>query len=368
MNTMYYKHFISFLLLIVLMNSSSAQDYTKYHTAIIEAERQVFVEEQLQEGLNTYQKTFKQYDFVFLTDVLHAMQIALLLNDEHVFLTLADKATQNGLLPRHLINFSFIKKHPFYAKHKDSIISLYRINRPHYLSRIDTVALVKMYDLYAYDQMQKSTKKGERQDASSKRYNIEVAETRKELIELISTRGFPSDKIIGIYQKDIVRELGLVSGKDLIYYYYDNKDQQNYNIGKGQFEYYEWIFSSKLFAPIMEHYYTIHRVMQEESDEFYLEQIKLGNVHPRDLAETFDFACTANHEGTLDTLPSYAKLFLIIRQLGLEQKDNYKGISYTQINKYRKKFYIAPLEQDFAKIKFAKKYGIYVVYASNGSR
>lgn len=367
MHTSPYKT-IATLTLSLICSIAIAQDYTKYHTSIIEAERQVFVEEHLQEGLDTYQKTFKQYDFVFLTDVLHAMQIALLLNDEHAFLTLADKATQNGLLPRHLINFSFIKKHPFYAKHKDSIISLYRINRPHYLSRIDTVALVKMYDLYAYDQMQKSAKKGERYSAYCKRYKIQVEKTRNQLIELILARGFPSDKTIGIYQKNIVRELGLINGKDLIYYYYDNKDLQNYNIHKGQFERPEWLFSSTFYYPILAHYYTEHGKLQLESDEFYLEQIKLGNIHPRDLAYTFDFEYTANAAITLDTLPLNTQVFCIRRQPDIERKDNYKGIPYTQINKYRKKFYIAPLEQDFAKIKFAKKYGIYVVYASNGSR
>lgn len=369
MHTSPYKT-IATLTLSLICSIAIAQDYTKYHTSIIEAERQVFVEEHLQEGLDTYQKTFKQYDFVFLTDVLHAMQIALLLNDEHAFLTLADKATQNGLLPRHLINFSFINKHPFYTKHKDSIISLYRINRPHYLSRIDTVALVKMYDLYAYDQIEKTNKKNEGLYNYGKRYAPQIKRTMEELTQLIKTRGFPSDKIIGIYQKDIVRELGLTNGKDLVYYYYDNKNIYNYNFSKGQFERPEWLFSSTFFDPIMAHYYSHYNTIQPYKDEFYLKQIRLGNVHPRDLADAFDFPISTANDSTefAERVANKTRFFCIHRIPDLEHKKSYKGIPFSEINKHRKKFYIAPLEQDFAKIKFAKKYGIYVVYASNGSR
>lgn len=367
MNISSYRIFATVLLSLTYF-IATAQNYNQYHTSIIEAERQIFIKEHLQEGLNIYRNTFQQYDFVFLTDVLQAMQIALLLNDENSFLTLADKATKNGLIPRHLINFSFIKNHPLYTKHKDSIINLYKINRPHYLKRIDTTALVKMYDLYAFDQMQKNSKAGESEIAFRKRYMAEVENTRRELIKLVRTRGFPSDKTIGIYQKDIVNELGLKTGKDLLYYYYDYYKGFNYQISKGQFELNEWEFSSKLFWPIMAHYYTQYGVMQRENDEFYLEQIKMGNVHPRDLAYTFDFAYTANAALKLEKLPEDSKIFCIIKMLDLEHKDHYKGIPFSEINKRRKKYFIAPLEQDFAKITFAKKYGIYIPYANNCSR
>ena len=136
-----YYHFLFMMLLGFSAHSSSAQNYFEYHTNIIKAEQQIFVEEHFNEGLETYLNTFNRYDFVFLNDCMTALQIALHAEDENAFLKIANKATQNGLMPRHLLKMAYINKHPIYQKYKDSIISMYKINRTHYLTRIDTAVL-----------------------------------------------------------------------------------------------------------------------------------------------------------------------------------------------------------------------------------
>lgn len=348
---------------------SAAQDYTKYHESIIKAERQLFVEERIEDGLNTYLNTFKKYDFVFLSDVIVAMQIALLANEEQAFLTLADKATQNGLLPRHLIKFYYIQKHPFYQKHKDSVITLYRKNRPHYLSRIDTIALQRMYDIFAFDQMEKNPLKNESETEYAKRYKPQIKQRINKFSKLIEERGFPSDKTIGIYQDDIMRELKL-SSQDLIYYYLNNKNNSAYSISKGQFQEYEWTFYSKLFYAVMAHYYQKHGITQIHTNGLYLQEIKKGNLHPRDLAHVLDFPLrNADAERLKVKLKQGEKFFLIVRRNDIENMEGtYKSVPFSRINQLRAQFFIAPLEQDIAKIKFAEKYGVYIPYVANGNR
>jgi len=81
---------------------STAQDYTVYHLSIIKADEQIFVKSQIKEELNTYTQIFEHYDFVFVSDCVTAIQIALYAKNEKAFLYFVDKATQNGLMPRHV--------------------------------------------------------------------------------------------------------------------------------------------------------------------------------------------------------------------------------------------------------------------------
>lgn len=363
------RNILLFFSLFIIAQSGLSQDYTQYHKSIINAEKQLFINEQLEEGLKTYITTFKQYDFVFLSDVMLAMQISLLTNNEQAFLTLADKATQNGLLPRHLIKFYFIQKHPFYKKHKDSIITLYHRNRPHYLNRIDTIALQKMYDIFAFDQMEKNPLKNESETDYNKRYKPQIKQRIDKLTKLIEGHGFPSDKTIGIYQNDIMSEMKL-SSQDLIYYYHNNKNNSAYSIHEGQFQEYEWKFSSNLWHAVIAHNYQRQGITQIHSDTLYLREIKKGNIHPRDMAHMLDFPLRNADGDKLNTqLKKGEKFFLIARRNNIENMEGYyKGIAFSHINLLRERFYIAPIEQDIAKIKFAKKYGIYIPYVANGIR
>src|SRR5690606_36971430 len=82
--------------------SISAQDYSAYHTTINRADEEIFLNNHLQKGMDLYAKAFKQYDFVFLSDCITALQMALYAHDEKDFLLFMDKAVENGLMPRHL--------------------------------------------------------------------------------------------------------------------------------------------------------------------------------------------------------------------------------------------------------------------------
>ena len=280
-----YYHFLFMMLLGFSAHSSSAQNYFEYHTNIIKAEQQIFVEEHFNEGLETYLNTFNRYDFVFLNDCMTALQIALHAEDENAFLKIANKATQNGLMPRHLLKMAYINKHPIYQKYKDSIISMYKINRTHYLKRIDTAALKKMYHLYAMDQLVKNRGQNESNADYNSRYSQQIKETFKNFQALTHQHGWPSDKVMGIYQSDIMKELQIAQ-PDMIDYYYKYKDQ--YNIREGQFQEDETDFCQSFFWAVLAHY-GHHISYQYYNDDFYLEQIKKGNIHPDDLGYLIDF-------------------------------------------------------------------------------
>ena len=171
------------------MGTTSAQDYWLYHQNIIKAEEQIFINNRVKEGLNTYLHTFSNYDFVFVSDCVTAMQIALLDSNAKIFLAITDKAAKNGLTPGHLNRIPYIRKHPLYIKYTDSVMSMYKRNRPHYLKNIDTTALKKMYSLFAFDQMEKNPMKNESHMATANRYKHEIAKTMGELKQLVLEKG-----------------------------------------------------------------------------------------------------------------------------------------------------------------------------------
>lgn len=354
------------VLLILFCNTNlQAQDYFKYHDGIIKAEEQIFVKQQYDDGLKTYADIFKKYDFVFVHDCVMAMQIALFRNNEKLFLQFTAKAMQNGLSLMHLDSrtMAYFQKHPVYNQYKDSIASIYKLNRPHYLKRIDTLALDKMTQLYCNDQLEKNPLLNESFTVSEKRYKPQIAETAAKLKALIAERGYPSDRLIGIDDQNLLRELGTTRMTPLEYYK-KYKGDPCCNIRESQFEFDEHTLSSGMIMPVIIHYG--HMIKGQDrlqcviySDSFYLQQIKNGYMHPKDLAFLYDWSM--NNGGSIASTPNLEKgekFFEIgVRALGAQRQVN---ITDETINKLRKAFHIAPIEHDRVKLEFVRKNGMYL--------
>ncbi len=342
-----------------------AQDYFKYHEGIITAEEQIFVKQQYDEGLKTYADVFKKYDFVFAHDCVMAMQIALYRNNEKLFLLFTTKAMQNGLTMKHLDSrtMTYFQTHPIYNKYKDSIASIYKRNRPHYLKRIDTVALGKMTQLFCNDQLEKNPLPNEGFTASDKRYKPQIIATTEQLKALIAERGYPSDRLIGIDDQNLLHELGTTRMTPLDYYK-KYKGDQCCNIRESQFEFDEHTISSSMIMPIIIHYG--HMTNGEDrlqcvmySDSFYLQQIKRGYIHPKDVAFLYEWSMNTGGSGAgTPNLERGEKFFDIgIRRQGAQRQVN---ITDETINKLRVAFHIAPIENDRMKFEFVKKNGMYI--------
>lgn len=350
-----------------------AQDYFKYHEGIIKAEEQIFVKQQYDEGLKTYADVFKKYDFVFAHDCMMAMQIALYRNNEKLFLQFTTKAMQNGLMYKHFDSrmMAYFKKHPIYNKYKDSIAAIYRANRPHYLKRIDTVALGKMTQLFCNDQLIKNGLPTLSATNNKRQYLPQIIETMHQLQKLIAERGYPSDKLIGIDCQNLLRELGTTRMTPLDYYRKYKKDPCC-NIGQSQFEFDEHNLSSSMIMPVIIHYggdvkdRFDKRKYLSYPDSFYLRQIKNGYMHPKDLASLYDVGIS---NGGLYTggvnISNGEKFFDVGIKGGAVRTIN---ITDAEINKLRKAYYIAPIENDRIKIAFMQKHGMFIGWGWIGTR
>lgn len=346
--------FQSFILTL-FSNILFAQDFIEYHQRINKADEQIFVNRQLKEGLEVYAEVMDRYDFVFVHDCMNAMQIALYKGEEALFLKFWEAATRNGLMPRHIQYFDYIKVHPLYLKHKEKLIEIYIRNRPGYLRRIDTTTLIKLYNLCANDQINKEYYfDGETRAQYLFRYKKQITATMDKLREIISVKGIPGERLIGLGQNDIdiIRELKIDSW-DLIEYFHQYKDVYPI-IRKGQFTISEDnMTSSFLYYTILHHYGYIFSDYIFFSDSFYLDQIEKGNLHPKDYANINDIPYDIYETRIPD--PNRNEKYFGLRP---NRTSDSLRIPDHRINQYRKEFYLPPIEQDRAKWHFLKSHGM----------
>lgn len=352
------------------------KNYKFYHLNINKAEEQAFVKEDIKGALQTYLATFQQYDFVFAHDCMTAIQLALYDSNAKAFLAFVDKGTKNGLMPRHMMTLPYIKKHPLFSKYDDSVAAIFKRNRPIYLARIDTPALKKMYSLFAFDQMEKNPMKGEGWGGETdRRYKPQIEKTWAELKQLILEKGWPSDRLIGIGQGDIMKELR-TGTPDMMELYKKYKDGYNYTISAGQFQIDEYELHSTFFFPIMAHFGSYFH-FNFFPDEFYIQQIEAGYLHPKDIAYVLDFDIIANRDSA-----SIAYRKLNTQYFGTAASGRPKPVApetyivpderypnqIEKINAARAKFYIKPLETEIAKDRFRHRHKMYMGWGYSACR
>ncbi|MES2479300.1 MAG: hypothetical protein V4561_09440 [Bacteroidota bacterium] len=346
------KYTTLFILLFIKL-PVAAMDYADYHRGINKAEEFIFVKNKFDSGINLYTKIFKEFDFVYAGDCLIAMQIALYVNNEKAFINFTEKAFQNGLMLRNFKKVYSIKHHSLYLKDTAKFILLYKSNRPHYLARIDTAALKTMHALKAEDQLVKNSIKWpngqfEFHKERQKRYLPLIEKTIAELKKIAFEKGFPSDKIVGIDQSDIMRELKLNS-PDMMEYWWRNKNRNECVIEKGQFQSDEdYLYSYYNIPPIIHH----PKVYDIFDESYYIQQIKLGNIHPKDVAVFHDNTYT-NGINTPDV--PVGRCFFGCGVMA-ENKANDRKVKDIIINECRAKWFIAPIENDRAKWKFMQEH------------
>lgn len=342
-----------------------AKDYKAYHLGIIEAEKEVFVNKNYKVGLQKYISILSDYDFVFLTDCITALQISVFNMDKQSFNQLLSISFKNGLIPRSLKKISYITNSELYKNNNINIDSLFDVNVKKYYKRINVDVLKSVYDLYAFDQLNKNPKKNEALSAYNRRYNAEIKITYNKLANIILTYGFPSDKLIGIEQKDIMNKLGS-KYIDMIDYYYDFKKLEGYNIKADQFKIEELAFSSTLFHTIFHHYGKVYSYPNYFDDSIYMKEILNGNVHPKDLAAILDIPY--NSMIYIPDSNNNNRYFATGIRIGPGFERSLLPLSDNKINSFRKKFFIAPIENDRKKWNFMISNGMYIGWGYEGTR
>lgn len=169
---------------------------------------------------------------------------------------------------------------------------------------------------------------------------------------------------MGIYQSDIMKELQIAQ-PDMIDYYYKYKDQ--YNIREGQFQEDETDFCQSFFWAVLAHY-GHHISYQYYNDDFYLEQIKKGNIHPDDLGYLIDFKHWNSNKETILAAANKGEFFGKLPASTPITDVRYYIAPTNTLNAVHQKFYLAPLEVEMAKARFMKKYGLQLTFGNGGSR
>jgi hypothetical protein len=305
---------------------------------------------------------------VYAGDCRIALQIALYHNNEKAFLSFTKKAFENGLMLRNFRKMYFVKRQPIYQKDSLQIEALYKAGRPHYLARIDTAALKKMYLLFVDDQLVKNRIKWANGTLESDkdfktRYRPLIAKTMADIQLLINEKGFPGDKLLGLDQRDIMRELKL-DAPDIEAYWRRNKNRTDCSINKSQFELEEYHLHAKwVFAPYIHQQNLFGFVLDEN---FFKQQIIFGNVHPKDFAFFND---NGNHyNNTMNPIYKTNTCYFGVGVRPNKMTANSLFVPDSFINECRARWHIAPIENDRAKWQFMMDHKMDYGFGYNGSR
>jgi hypothetical protein len=311
-----------FVLLFLTVSCTYAQqkDYRIYHTQINKAEELFFCEQKTDSALYYYDKTFAEYDFIFLKDIVNAMQIAKFTKKDYKkYLHLGFKF---GLKVEHLNLYLLFKDDYLKLLSDKKPHQVYLTNRKIYLEKIDYKYLDWIYKIGLKDQV----------DKNGKDYERVIQKTVASLKDSISKKGFPGERLIGIADSTVFRDAGRWQ-----------LDQRFRVINKRRWlETDDDIFSQNWPFIIMYHYRCTY---YELKDLLKKEMIK-GNIHPRDIGTIYDASKKCGKENLKGAY----------RLDPFTSESAYGTINNKLINQMREELYIVPLEVDNIKKAYEKWY------------
>lgn len=309
----------------------AAQDknYLQYHKDINKAEELFFLRNKTDSALYYYDKVFQTYDFIFVKDLVNAAQISIYLNKPY------QKYIEQGF--EHGLKFEHLKNYPLFSKilpqlSKDNKLKkLYEEKRKKYLSKIDFDYLDQIYKMAIQDQKMKS-----RDD-----YEIIVLKTTDKLRELTIKKGFPGERLLGVSDSRIFKEIN----KPHLDLYEQRKNDKNL------------FYMSSDENILAQHWPLVMLVHNDCSYKLYhkllLAEIKKGNIHPRDVGLVYDNVFRTHR----NDYPSYCGVinFKGVYRLNMfTDYTNYKDIEQT--NKMREELYIVSTEVDEKKREYEFDY------------
>lgn len=317
--------------MIVGLNCFSQKiNYIDYHKDINKAEELFFMENKTDSALYYYDKVFAKYDFIFVKDLANAAQIAFF--TKKPYLKYIEQGFEQGLKTDHLKRYSLFKFiYPKLLEDK-KLLKIYQIKRKKYISRIDFKYLDFIYKIAIKDQKDKCN------DAS---YKGVVYITTERIRDSILQKGFPGDRIIGIADSTVFKEVG----KPHLDLYNQRKNDKKLWYMTSDEEY----LSSEWPLVMLVH----NRCSYFLYKDVLLEEMKKGNIHPRDIGLLYD-----NVYRFKNYLPSYCNNILLKGAYHLNSFTNYSELTdRNETNAMRKKLYIVSTEVDDKKKEYEIKYG-----------
>ncbi len=351
--------FSFFTFLGTISNNIWAQEknYRDYHNLINKAEECCFIKNNVDSCFYYFTKAFSSYDFVFAKDCIEAAQIALNNNRENLLFDFLKKAFQNGFKLSNLYditnNEGFTAS--FYridttSNFYNRLLKMYPEARKHFIKRINFGVLNIITRIAAIDRAYKSN--------PYDYFTFSIFEKNfKSIDSLLKLDLFPSEKIVGIDQENIFKEMG-IPFHDLNDWYDILKNLSGVKTYKSLFNLRENEISSMLVYAPLYHYDSTYTAIKMSIPHL----IESGLMHPREIASLHDkyvimFVMKAFTKGKMESFPivsSAGSNILFFDQ----SKENRKNV-----NALRRTYNIASIETDSAKKAYEKRTGA-VFYTS----
>jgi len=359
-----------FLFLLYTIHATGQEDYRIYHKMINNAERCFFLENKTDSAYQYYDAAFAKFDFVFAKDCYMAAQIAYYNKNER-YIAYLRKGFKNGIRPEQL-KYSEILS-PLL---KDTLAFKKKFNdyqelRKAYLKRINVWALKKIIQNVCQDQSEKNIYHNDDVPGHEYEYYRKLYPHINFIETLTRQVGFPGDKLIGIDQVNIMKELGQDSADYMDLYNQIYRDPK-YHTEKTQFYSCDDCVAQTKVFPLL-----IHHVCAYQYFSTYWEKLIIsGQVHPRDVAMLYDnIVDLYNPELDPSMIKKITDAFACTysRPCGCYENNifvHYKtlGCNRHVVDSMRTALYINTLEVDSAKKNFGDHRMFKTTFGFNGCR
>ncbi len=336
------KHVISLLLLFAITplhaqhKKLDTTNYFDYYKTVNRAEKLFFMKGKTDRALKLYDKAFKAYDFVFVTDLIEAAQIAHF--KQRPFKKYLKRGFQFGLKFEHLKNYPIFKPDLEKIKADKALRIAFKKGREKYLAKIDFHYLSWLYKLYLKDQI----------DKRQRNYHSVIKRTQKQIKHKIIEKGFPGEWIIGVPDSTIFAEHGI--------HQLDIREQ------KKKFGDQLWYVHTKdkALSPTNILVLLIHTPCPYgELKKLLWEEMKKGHLYPRSIGMLYDKgnSFTKNYDVTHLCHQKKSKNNAYFRLNAFTRYPEITEENLKKTDSLRKAFYIVPYEVDLKKKEFQKKYG-----------
>jgi hypothetical protein len=240
-----------------------AQDYLVYFKTIREAEMAI-IDGNYENAIGLYNNAFEDFDFIFPKDAYIASQVASYWDDYHSFKKFIIKGIKNGLPiesikrnPHLFSNFDDFSKEKLNNEYLDSLcqVNTARINK----SYRDTIIQMVKEDQRLRDKnetfLNAKIFNHKLRPRLFKKWMKQAEEQSQFILEMTKTHGFPSHKIIGTHRIEDYDKFGTS-------------------------------YKSQYATIILFHYDFAYQLFEEVLPE----QLRLGNISPKQVALLRDFA------------------------------------------------------------------------------
>lgn len=326
--------FFIFLVSLQIFSQKNNTNYFDYHNQINKAETLLFKENNLDSCFYYYNKTFKEFDFIFVKDLVNAAQIAKLNKREYKKYIM--QGFENGLKLYHLESFSIFKNELSSLQKDQKLIIKYNEGRKKYLARIDFEYLDKVYNVAIGERVNKYFERSKHKHKLEYEFSV--------LSNIIKKKGFPGDKLLGIADSTIFRETKSVK--------LDISIRENKTKIREVYKHYNKINEVTFSQSIIRIFFLnldfcLFNTLDKKT---ILSEIKKGNIHPKDVAYYNDsaFIFRKTNDANLCGARQAYPLFNI--DLVTEEDFNIH-----KANEIRKQFYMVDYDIDLKKREFEKQ-------------